>query len=94
MKKIEKYAVYLILLFSIYHFLRDILQTLNFDNSFTNIFHRDHYWCRPYCDLVTYPLDLFGIIAALIILRRNKSGVLAKILYCSLFLWLGALLIK
>lgn len=81
----------LILILSIYHLIRDILQILDIEYSFVNIFHRDHIWCKPYCDYVTLPLDFFGIIASFVLLKRNKLGLLGILLILTLPLWLLAL---
>lgn len=77
-----------ILLFSVYHFARDILQTFGLDNIFTDILHWPHAWCGQYCDVVTWPLDIAGIGLAAIVLRQNKIGVLGILLLATLPLWL------
>ncbi len=93
MKPVIRYLFVIILLFSSYHLIRDILQTFNIYNSFTNIFHRPHLWCGAYCDYVTYPLDVFGIVGSLIVLKRNKLGVVGKVILFSLLLWLLAVIL-
>ena len=93
MKTILKYLFIVILLLSSYHFVRDILQTLNIHNSFTNIFHRPHLWCSSYCNYVTFPLDLLGIIGSFIVLKRNKLGIMGKVIIFSLPLWLLAVIL-
>jgi len=90
MKPFSKFVFLSILIFSLYHLLRDVLQTLEIHNGFTNIFHRSHVWCRSYCNYVTFPLDLLGIIGSWIILKRNKLGTIGVIILLSFPLWLLA----
>lgn len=78
----------MLLIFFIYHLIRDILQILNVNNLFSNIGHRLHEWCKPYCNYVTIPPELFGIVASAIVLIRNKVGMTGKILLLSLPIWL------
>lgn len=80
-------GIYVILVFSIYHLIRDILQTAGINNLFTSVFHRPHLWCRPFCNIVTFPLEIFGVIGSLIVLKKNTFGVLGIILLFSLILW-------
>lgn len=88
-----RYLFVIILMFSTYHLVRDILQTFGIHNAFTNILHRSHTeWCRSYCNFVTYPLDLLGMIGSYIVLKRNKLGTVGVVLLISLLFWLLALL--
>lgn len=73
-----------ILLFSTYHLIRDLLQTLNLDSSFTDIGHRSHQWCGAYCDVVTIPFDILGIVISATILKRGKIGKLGVALIATL----------
>lgn len=94
MKPLIKYLFVFILLLSLYHLIRDILQTLDIHNAFTNILHRPlHLWCGAYCDYVTYPLDVIGIVGSFVVLKRNGVGVLGKIVLFSQPLWLLALIL-
>lgn len=83
-----------ILIFSSYHLIRDVLQIFNIDNSFTQIAHRDHEWCKPICDYVTIPFDMAGIVVPAILLRRNRFGRLGVILICMLIVWTTFVLLK
>jgi len=87
MSKLLKITFIAILLLSCYHTVRDILQTFEIHNWFTEIFHRPHLWCRPYCNIATIPLDLFGIIAPVVVLKRNRLGIIGVIVLLSMFLW-------
>jgi len=77
-----------ILVFSSYHFIRDIAQTFDWHTSFSNVGHRSHEWCGSLCDYVTYPLDIAGIVIPIIVLRRNKVGALGYGLLASMPLWI------
>ncbi len=90
MKPLLRSLFITIFIFSLYHFIRDLLQTFEIHSSFTNIFHRPHQWCSLYCNYVTYPLDLLGIIGSLVVLKRNKLGVLGAVILLSLPLWVLA----
>ncbi len=87
MNKTLKLVFVAILLFSIYHFLRDVLQTFDIHSLLTNIGHRPHEWCGQYCNVVTWPLDIAGVVISVVVLKRNKVGVLGIVLLLSLPLW-------
>jgi len=93
MNQLLRYLFTIIFILSCYHLLRDILQTLDIHNAFTNILHRPHIWCSPYCDYVTYPLDLIGILGSYVILKRNNAGLLGFIILIIQPLWLVAALL-
>lgn len=93
MKLFLRYLFIVILFLSSYHLVRDILQSLDIHNAFTNVFHRPHLWCGSYCDYVTFPLDVLGIIGSLVVLKRNKLGVIGKVILFSLPLWLLAVIL-
>jgi hypothetical protein len=87
MNKILQAIFVLILVFSTYHFARDIIQTGGMDNRFSNIAHRHHKWCGSICNEVTFPLDIAGIVVPAIVLKRNELGALGIMLLASLPLW-------
>src|SRR3954447_8534744 len=55
-----------ILIFSAYHFVRDIAQTFNWHTDFSNLLHRSHQWCdtrrdsgtqeSPHRPMLTWPM--------------------------------------
>ncbi len=93
LKLVIKIIFSLILIFSCYHLIRDILQILDWHNAFTNVLHRPHQWCKPYCDYVTLPLDILGIYGSIVVLKRNRLGVLGMIVLLSFPVWLMAALL-
>ena len=88
MGKLVRTIFFVILIFSVYHTIRDTLQVFGIHNSFTNVFHRSHVWCKAYCDFVTYPLNLIGVVGSFIILKRNRIGWLGYVILFSLPFWL------
>lgn len=76
-----------ILLFSIIHLVRDVLQIVQLNSSFTNIFHRQHLWCADYCNYVTLPLEIFHIIGSLMVLKEKRVGILGISILLTLPLW-------
>lgn len=71
----------------IYHLIRDIFQIFNISNPVADFLHRPHLWCKPYCNYVTIPPEIFLIIALIIILKRKKVGLLGKAVLISLIFW-------
>src|SRR3989338_8669755 len=92
-KKLLRCFFIIVLILSTYHLIRDILQSFEIHNSFTNILHRPHLWCKPYCNYVTYPLDFLGIIGSLWVLRKNRLGIAGMIILLSIPLWLLAVIL-
>lgn len=80
MSKFWKVVFIIILVASTYHFVRDLLQTFDLDSAFTDIAHRPHEWCEQYCDVVTIPFDIIGIVISAIVLKRSKVGILGSLL--------------
>lgn len=93
MKTFIKVTLILILLFSSYHLVRDLLQIFNLDNKFTDVFHWSHIWCGEMCDFVTLPFDLIGIIGPLDFLLNNKIRLYGKIALVTFPFWLLAILL-
>lgn len=93
MNKYVRLFFIIILVLAIYHLIRDILQTYGLDSAFTNIGHRPHVWCAPYCDVITWPFDIAAIVMAVIILKRNKSEVLGYALIALLVIFVGLTLL-
>lgn len=87
-QKLLKVTFVIILIFSAYHFVRDVVQTFDWHTSFSNVGHRSHEWCGQYCDYVTYPLDIAGIVIPIIALRRGRVGILGYALLASMPLWI------
>lgn len=83
-----------ILVFSIYHLIRDVSTAFfNIHNDFVDFGHRDHLWCRPICPYITLPFEAYGIVASLVVLKRNKLGLLGASLYVTVSIWLLGVLL-
>ena len=83
---------WIILLGATYHLVRDIMQIMGVQNLFAQIGHVDHEWCKSiYCDYVTFPVEIFIIVASIVIIKRNKFGSLGLLvlfaLFAGLFMW-------
>lgn len=83
-----------LLLFFILHFIRDILQIAEIHTLLSDSFRSNHRWCRPFCDYVVFPPEIFGIIASFMVIKRNTIGLLGKLLLVSLLFWPIALLMQ
>lgn len=83
------YFIFLILLvWSAYHLVRDILQIFGIQHYFIDIGHRSHVWCAPYCAYITLAPEIFNIAAIGVVLKRNKVGLLGIIVLLSIPVWL------
>lgn len=82
-----------ILVILIYHAIRDLLQIANVQNDLVNLWHRPHLWCQPYCDYITFPLELSQITGLIVILTRDRISTLGILVILSLFLWLPVALL-
>lgn len=85
--KFWKVIFYLLLTYFIVHLVRDILQILDVNIPLATTLQTNHKWCSPYCDYATLPHELFGIIASVIVLKRNRLGILGVLVLLSLLLW-------
>lgn len=89
MSKIWHWAFILLLLAFIYRLVRDALQIIEVHNILTDIdlVYRPHQWCAPYCDYVSLPPEIFGIIGSAVVLKRKRLGILGVLVLLSLILW-------
>jgi len=87
MNKFTRLIFTLIFVISVYHLFRDIIQIIRWDFWLTDIAHWPHQWCSPYCDYVTLPLDIIGIVGGYTTIRQNKIGPLSKFTVASMLLW-------
>jgi hypothetical protein len=78
-----------LLLFAVYHLVRDVATTFfGVHVGVVDVAHRAHAWCRPVCDYVTMPLELFNIVTIAFVLCRVRLGALACINVATVPLWL------
>jgi hypothetical protein len=78
-----------LLIFTAYHLVRDVATTFfRLRIGIVEVAHRPHAWCRPICDYVTLPLELFSIVTAAFVLYRGRLGVLAWVNVATVPIWL------
>ena len=83
-----------LLVFAAYHLVRDVATSFfDLNVELVNVAHRPHAWCRPICDYVTMPLEVFNIVTIGIILARRRMKTLAVLNVASVPLWLLAWLL-
>ena len=93
MNRILKIIFTLALLLSIYHLVRDLLTNFGIHNYILDFAHRPHLWCGKFCPWITVPPEIFNIIASLIILKRNRVGLLGFLVLIQPPLWILAVLL-
>jgi len=47
----------------------------------------NHRYCRPYCDYVTFPIELGGAVGTIIVLSGKRIGILGALIITTLPLW-------
>lgn len=84
-----KFIYKTILVFGIYHLVRDILQIIGVENVLTQVASKPHEWAKvfgEYHQYLSLPLDLIMIFGPLIILKRDKSGNWGVVVFLSVTL--------
>ena len=88
MTNIFRYIFVFTLIFALYHTVRDILQIVGAGHWFVNILAiQKHNWCKPFCDYYTFPWEIFVIIGSIIVLRRDRSGILGQAVMFAFIIW-------
>lgn len=78
-----------LLIFFVFHTVRDFLQIFNiYGNIFADLLRSKHNWCRSYCDYVTLPPEAFGIVSSIVVLKRSKIGILGIGAFLAIFIFL------
>jgi hypothetical protein len=90
--KYWKLFVYFLLVFSLVHFARDLLQIFKVDTPLATILKTNHTFCRPFCDYVTLPPEIFIIITSLFALQKKRFGKLSWGATGVFVLWMGVYL--
>lgn len=89
MNKILKVVFYAILLFFVYHLIRDLLTNVGFHNYILDFAHRPKtLWCGRICPWVTVPPEIIAIIASIVVLKRNYSGTLGVLVLLQVPIWI------
>lgn len=83
MSKTIRFIFIFLLIASIYHIIRDVLQILEIHNWFSDVLSYERNWVRifgPYFgDYYLFPWEIVTIIGSIIVLKANKIGFLGKI---------------
>lgn len=89
MNKILRTIFYIILLFSVYHLIRDLATNSGFHNYILDFAHRSKtLWCGVTCPWITVPPEIFAIVVSIIVLNRNHIGVLGILALMQVPIWL------
>jgi len=85
LQKLWTLTLWFFLIFAIQHTFRDILTNiLGIHNFFTEIGHRQSAsaaWCGNFCELSTFPIEIFYMISSIYLLKKKEFG------------WLGVLML-
>lgn len=82
-----KYFFLALILFSFYHLLRDILQIFHIENFASTFLKTDKNWCSSYCNFITVPFELFILGGGVVIVKRNRVGVLGFFVISVFLIW-------
>lgn len=78
----------MLFLFSLYHLVRDVLQDFRVENLATNFLKTPKNWCGGYCDLITFPFELFILGGSIFVLKRGRVGWLGYSVVGVFLVWL------
>ncbi len=90
MSKKIRFIFILLLAFSAYHTIRDVLQIIGVHNSLADVANYKYNWCKtiaPICDYYLLPWETYVLIGSIIVLKRNEIGLLGKSVLYSLIIW-------
>lgn len=90
MTKTIRYIFISLIIFSVYHTIRDVLQIMRVHNWLADVASYKHNWCRiiaPVCDYYLFPWEFFVFTGSIIVLKRNKVGLLGKSVLFSLIIF-------
>ena len=94
MEKSWKWVFTSLLIIFSYHLIRDILQINGVWFWLTRLAHWPRQWCSPNCDYVTLWAESFGIVGSLIVLKRDRVGLLGRLTLLSAIGWPIGLVIR
>ena len=88
MNNVHKTILALLIVFSVFHTVRDVSQYLSVTNSTTSIFEMERNWCGSYCDLITVPFEIFIFAGSVLVLKRDKFSVLGRVVLVVFGVWI------
>lgn len=89
MNNFIRFIFIFILISSMYHTVRDILQILKVHTIISDIASTSHRYCRPYCDYVTFPPEIFATIGSAVVRKRRRTGLLGIYVIMIFIIWLS-----
>ncbi|MBU4390021.1 hypothetical protein KKC08_02625 [Patescibacteria group bacterium] len=90
MSKTVRSIFIILIVFSIYHTVRDALQIAGVHNIIADLANHKSNWCReiyPVCDYYLFPWEFFVLIGSILVLKRNDVGLLGKLILYSLIVF-------
>lgn len=90
MTKTVKFIFLSLIFFSLYHTIRDILQIIGVHNWLSDVMNYKSNWCRtinPVCDYYLFPWEFFVFAGSIVVLIRDKVGLLGKFVLYSLIVF-------
>lgn len=82
-----RFLLTMLLLYSLAHTVRDILQILKVESFITADTGSDKTWCTPYCNYVVFPFEIPVIAFAFVSLRKKKMSMLGWIAIAIFCIW-------
>lgn len=83
-KNAYKFVFGFLVIFSIFHFVRDVQQTLGYSSFATEVVVLEKNWCGGYCDFITYPFEIVILLGSLAQLKwgwSRKIGVVVLVIF-------------
>jgi hypothetical protein len=86
---LRKFLPFILIIISIIHLIRDILQIARIDTWLTTSLHTNTAYCTPFCDYITLPFEIYIIIVGWLVLRRRNLNYLELSTYIVFLIWMG-----
>lgn len=91
-KLLTKPLFLLLILFSLFHFFRDLSQNYHLNNFSATIFKMDKNWCGSFCNNITIPFELFILGSSFFVVKRSRVGLLGITTVVVFFIWIAMFL--
>lgn len=91
-KNAYKYVFSLLVLFSVFHIVRDVQQGFGLSSFATDVVVLEKNWCGSYCDFITYPFEIVILLGSLAQLIWGWNRKLAYLIISIFFVWVGMFL--
>jgi hypothetical protein len=84
----RKLSLLILIIFSVLHLIRDLLQIGHVDTWLTTSLHTATAYCTPYCDYITLPFEISIIIIGSLVLKRKHVSLFEVSLYLIFAGWM------